>query len=167
MSAIGWMTPVSLLTSCTATSAGSPARTFSSAASRYAVAIDRNHLPSRPIAAIHSLVFRRTDDTSPWHLRRAAAIMIASVAPEVRMTSCRQPSASAIVRRAASSAARALRPSAWGELGFAQQFRVRGADALRGLRAAREWLPHDRDRGARKLSKPLGFLLIAIEAAPI
>ena len=56
--------------------------------------------------------------TSP---RPRSPSAIASLAPLVRMTWCGQSSAAAIRRRASSSAARAARPSACGEDGFAQR----------------------------------------------
>jgi hypothetical protein len=51
---------------------------------------------------------------------RPATISTDSLAPDVKMTSWRQPSISAMLDRASSSSARDARPSAWGELGFAQ-----------------------------------------------
>ncbi len=51
---------------------------------------------------------------------RAITVAIASLAPLVNSTVPRQPVRSAIFARAASNAARAARPSACGEDGFAQ-----------------------------------------------
>jgi hypothetical protein len=58
-------------------------------------------------------------------LAREKTRPIASVAPEVKTSVPSAPSAASIRRRASSSCARAARPSAWGDEGFAQVSQAR------------------------------------------
>ena len=120
-SAIGWMTPVSLLTDWTATSGA--LRAVQRARRDRRGRACRRHGPrsgARRARCAAPPDARPPRRSASFALARSKTSEIASVAPEVKMRVPSQPSAAAIRRRASSSCARTARPSAWGEEGLAQ-----------------------------------------------
>ena len=86
-------------------------------------------------------MFGRAIGPAGERTRALPAISTASLAPEVKMTSCRQPSAAFSVVARFLQQARAARPSACGELGLLQRVAARArtpraAGAMTGVVAA-------------------------------
>ena len=118
----GWITPVSLLTCCTATSAAPACSSAARAASDRPARRASTGSTPRPRAARSTASCSTAETTAARADRSASARSPAPRSrPQVKITSPAQPSAAAIRARASSSAARAARPSACGEDGLAQR----------------------------------------------
>ncbi len=87
MSSSGWITPVSLLTCWIATSAGPLASTASSAAASIRPSPPTGMIPTLAPIAATTIACSVAPRARPATLARAATISIASLAPEVKMTS--------------------------------------------------------------------------------